>query len=173
MTHQHDPSAPLAPGAGGHRPPTRGFAHAGVTVRDMERSLAFYVEGLGLECVSRRPVEAAYIRRIVDVLDATSIEVAMLAFPGGEIVVELLAYAGCEREDGSARPCDPGSGHFCLFVDDVHAVWRNALAAGGTPRSPEPIAIESGPYEGGFGCYLTDPDGYSIELLQAPRKDHT
>lgn len=147
----------------------RGLAHAGVTVREMERSLAFYVEGLGLECVSRRAVDAAYIRRIVGVLDAASIEVAMLAFPGGEIVVELLAYAGCERADGAARPSDFGSGHLCLFVDDVHAVWRSALAAGGTPRSPQPIAIESGPYAGGFGCYLADPDGYSVELLQPSR----
>ena len=35
-------------------------------------------------------------------------------------------------------------------------------------RDPEPTQIPWGPYAGGWACYLRDPDGISIEILQAP-----
>lgn len=167
MARENDPPAP-APGAGELRPPTTGLAHAGVTVRDLDRSLNFYVDGLGLACTSRRRVEDAYIRRIVQVPATTAIDVAMLAVPDGPVVIELLQYHGCERQPGVAQPCDPGSGHLCLFVTDAHAARERALAADGRPRSPQAVTIASGRYAGGVGCYLADPDGYTIELLQPP-----
>jgi catechol 2,3-dioxygenase-like lactoylglutathione lyase family enzyme len=37
-----------------------------------------------------------------------------------------------------------------------------------TFRSERPIDIPWGPYRGGRACYLRDPDGASIELLEAP-----
>jgi hypothetical protein len=37
-----------------------------------------------------------------------------------------------------------------------------------TFRSPEPVVIPWGPYKGGRACYLRDPDGISIELMELP-----
>ena len=144
-----------------------GLAHVGVAVHDLQRSLDFYVHGLGLACISRRPVDQEYIRTIVQVPGTKIIEVAMLSLPNGQVAVELLKYVGRESHP-CAAPSEPGTGHLCLFVDDIEFAWERALAAGGTPRSPRPVAIESGPYAGGFGCYLKDPDGYHVELLQPP-----
>lgn len=148
-----------------------GFAHAGVTVSDMERSLRFYGDGLGLVCMNRRRVTDAFIKRIVAVGELDAIEVAYLALPDGTVAVELLRYDGADACEGRARPCDPGSGHVCLLVGDAHAVWERALAAGGTARSEAPVRIADGPYAGGFSGYLADPDGYPVELLQPPSPD--
>lgn len=154
----------------------RGFAHTGVTVSDLDTSLQFYATGLGLRLANRRRVDDAYIRQIVQVSGLSAIEVALLQLPDGPVVVELLQYDGGDGTSASTRPCDPGSGHLCLYVDDIGTGWRQALACGGRPRTPRPTRIDSGPFTGGFGCYLSDPDGYLVELLQPPtevtREDH-
>ena len=145
------------------------LGHAGLSVGEMDRSLRFYESGLGLDCVSRRVVDDEYILRIVQVPVATAIEVAMLSTADGRIAVELLRYLGTEASErlGQPDPSTPGVGHLCLFVADAAVAAERALAAGGTRRSPEPVQIESGPYAGGFGFYLSDPDGYSVELVEA------
>jgi lactoylglutathione lyase len=149
-----------------------GFGHVGVAASDLDRSLAFYVDGLGLTCVSRRVVDEEYIRAIVQVPGTRNIEVAMLALASGQVAVELLRYNGSdsrpEERSVAAAPSEPGTGHLCLFVDDIERAWGRALGMGGTARSPGPVAIQSGIYAGGFGCYLKDPDGYHIELVQPP-----
>ncbi len=144
----------------------RGFGHAGVTVRSMQRSLGFYADGLGLTCINRRVVTDAYIKRIVRVALIDEIEVAMLGVEDGPCIVELLEYRGREVHGLSSGPNDPGSGHLCLVVDDIDAVVRRAVGAGGAMVSARPERIASGPLEGGFSCYLRDPDGYIVELLQ-------
>lgn len=145
-----------------------GHAHSGVSVGDLEAALAFYEEGLGLTRLSRRRVEHPYITRIVNVPGTTAIDVVILALPDGTPAVELLRYQGCDIAPATAAPCDPGVGHLCLLVDDVHAARDRALAHGGSPRSEAPVRIENGPYEGGYGCYLEDPDHHVVELLQPP-----
>lgn len=144
------------------------FAHAGVSVSDLDRSLAFYVDGVGLRCVSRRLVEDDYVLTIVQVPGTRALEVAMLALPTGQVVLELLRYVGCEPGSWSGQPSDFGVGHVCLFVDDVDAARERALQAGGRARTPHPVEIKSGPYKGGVSCYLADPDGYTVELVERP-----
>ena len=59
-----------------------------------------------------------------------------------------------------------GNAHLCLVTEDIHADFER-LRACGVPH-PEPVQIPWGPYAGGWACYFRDPDGISIELLQAP-----
>jgi catechol 2,3-dioxygenase-like lactoylglutathione lyase family enzyme len=148
------------------------LGHAGLSVSDMDRSLGFYEDGLGLRCVARRHVEEDYIRRIVQVPGTTGIEVAFLAAADGAPAVELLCYRGAPAAEVSpVPPSAPGTGHLCLLVTDAAVALERALGAGGTARTPRPVEIASGPYRGGWGCYLEDPDGYLVELLQAPVPD--
>lgn len=142
------------------------LGHAGVSVSDMDRSLRFYESGLGLTCVGRRVVEADYILRIVAVEGTTGIEVAMLATADGRIAVELLRYLGAAPGQRGEHRSAPGTGHLCLFVDDIALAMRRGVAAGGAERTSRPVEVESGPYQGALGCYLEDPDGYPVELVQ-------
>ncbi len=141
-----------------------GFFHAGITVRDMDASLAFYRDGLGLEQQFDRLLDADYLRDVL-ALGFSAIRAAYLSIPGGGIV-ELLEYQGIERLSARSRPNDYGAGHVCLYVDDVAGMAERLRVHGGTSRSAGVVAITSGPNEGATSIYMLDPDGYAVELFQ-------
>lgn len=143
-----------------------GFFHGGITVGDMDRSLAFYRDGLGLEVEFDRLLDAPYLRQVLG-LDFAAIRAVYLRIPRGGFV-ELLEYRGIERLPASSRPCDPGAGHLCLYVDDVEAVHDRLAARGFRARSAGTVAIAAGPNTGARSAYFGDPDGYWVELFQPP-----
>jgi catechol 2,3-dioxygenase-like lactoylglutathione lyase family enzyme len=141
-----------------------GFFHGGITVRDMDDSLRFYHDGLGLELEFDRILDAPYLNAVLG-LDQDSIRAVYLRIPGGGFV-ELLEYRGIERLPATSRPCDYGAGHLCLYVDDVEAMHRHLVGLGYHARSDEVVDITAGPNMGARSCYMADPDGYAIELFQ-------
>jgi lactoylglutathione lyase len=141
-----------------------GARHAGITVSDLDRSLEFYCGKLGMELLWRRLYEEREIAEIVGVPEASGFDIAMLRVPGSEVEVELLEYKGCERQPGSARPCDYGTGHFALFVQDIDGLYSDLAARGVRFRSRGPVERSSGPSRGGKSLYSLDPDGYVIEF---------
>lgn len=158
--------------AGGIAPPAAGPAvvgarHAGITVSDLDRSLVFYRDRLGLVVRWRRLYEEPEIRAITGV-DATAFDIAMLAIPGSDLEVELLEYQGCERRSGATEPCDHGTGHVCLFVRDIDALHADLRARGVRFRSTGPVEMTDGPNKGGKSLYALDPDGYVVELHEPP-----
>jgi catechol 2,3-dioxygenase-like lactoylglutathione lyase family enzyme len=142
--------------------------HAGITVSDLDRSLEFYCDKLGIELLWRRLYDEPEIRRIVGVPEATGLDIAMLQLPGGDLQIELLEYKGCGRRSGSAPPSDSGTGHFALFVDDIQAAYDDLAAQGVLFRSDGPVEMSAGANRGGKSLYSLDPDGYVIELHQRP-----
>lgn len=145
-------------------PQVTGFFHAGITVRDMGASVAFYRDGLGLEEQFDRVIDADYLREVLG-LDFRAIRAVYLSIPGGGIV-ELLEYQGIERLSARSRPNDYGAGHLCLYVDDVAGMTERLRKYGGTSRSEGVVAITAGPNEGATSIYMLDPDGYAVELFQ-------
>ena len=145
-----------------------GFFHAAVSVGDLDRSLAFYRDALGLEVMAQRDVAEEYIPRILG-LKFRVVRQAFLAVPNSSAAVELLEYQGIETHPQTYAPVDPGSGHFALLVDDIVAVDARLRAAGYKARSAEPVEITAGPYRGAFAVYFGDPDGHPVELIQRPR----
>jgi catechol 2,3-dioxygenase-like lactoylglutathione lyase family enzyme len=141
-----------------------GIFHGGVTVSDMDRALAFYRDGLGLEVEFDRILDGPYLPVVLD-LDFSQIRAVYLRLPGG-VFIELLEYQGIERLSAAARPCDPGAGHLCLFVDGIDEVVERLQAAGFRARSDGPVDITAGPNKGARSIYLLDPDGYPVELFQ-------
>jgi catechol 2,3-dioxygenase-like lactoylglutathione lyase family enzyme len=145
--------------------PIDAIHHAGITVRDIERSIAFYRDALGLELQFVVDRTGKDISDIVGYENCT-IRLAFLRIPGQFSRIELLQYlapTGTPREFESR---DPATGHVCFAVHDIHALAERISSAGGTLRSPEPVMITSGPNTGTLALYVRDPDGYVIELLQ-------
>ena len=146
--------------------PVTGFFHAGITVRDMDASLRFYRDALGLSEQFDRVIDADYLRTVLD-LPFESIRAVYLDLPGGGII-ELLEYRGIERQSAAAPPNDFGGGHVCLYVRDIAAMTAALVAAGGRARSSGPVAITAGPNAGATSIYIHDPDGYAVELFERP-----
>ncbi|HYN69697.1 MAG TPA: VOC family protein [Candidatus Eisenbacteria bacterium] len=141
-----------------------GFFHGGITVRDMDRSLRFYRDGLGLEIEFDTILDADYLKTVLG-LAFDHIRAVYLRIPGGGFV-ELLEYVGIERLSAESRPCDYGAGHLCLYVDDVVAAFGRLRGLDFHARSADVVDITAGPNAGARSVYMADPDGYAVELFQ-------
>ena len=145
-----------------------GLLHGGISVSDMDASLAFYRDGLGLPLEVDAIRDTPYLHEALD-LPFSEIRYVLLAIPGAPgRYVELLEYRGIETMPAAARPCDPGSGHICLQVRDAVAAHARMTALGYRARSAGAVAIDSGINAGGKLVYFADPDGFWVELLERP-----
>jgi catechol 2,3-dioxygenase-like lactoylglutathione lyase family enzyme len=144
-----------------------GVFHAGITVSDMEATLRFYRDGLGLE-VSTDGFTGGPSAERIWAIPVDRVRVVFLRVPGSDTLIELFEFEGIERHGASARPCDPGAGHLCLYVDDAVAVHQRIAELGFRSRSGEVITIESGRHAGARVAYLIDPDGYHVEVYELP-----
>jgi lactoylglutathione lyase len=117
-----------------------------VRVKDLDRSVRFYTQILGLREQRRKVLEKA---------DATLV---FLSDEAGRHAIELTY-----NHDG--RDYDLGNqfGHFALGVPDLEAA-RKELAAHGVEFSRGPYQVSAG---GSMIAFIRDPDGIEIELIEA------
>jgi lactoylglutathione lyase len=151
--------------------PVTGVFHCGITVLDLDRSLRFYRDALGLTVAHDRDTTAAYLGQILG-LEHPDLRIAFLRIPGSDTYLELLEYRNVERMSAAARPWDPGGGHLCLFVSGVDDLHDAVVAAGYRVRST-PVDIASGPNAGARAVYVSDPDGHWVELMQPASADRS
>lgn len=143
-----------------------GAHHTAFQVADLERSLTFYRDLLGFELVWERVNREEYVRRIVGYPQA-ELHQALLRFPGSEHCLELIDYRGVERKAVDTSPPNPGTAHMCLLVCDLPGEYKRLTAAGVRSVS-EPVLVTKGPNEGRLAVYMIDPDGFPVELVEAP-----
>lgn len=143
--------------------------HLGLTVADIERSIAFYRDTLGMTLHRRRPhVDNDYVALQTGypgvVLNVASFKVHPDSLQSLE-VVQYMNHAGPPAETQTNRA---GNSHLCLTVDDLRACHA-ALKSKGVKFKSDPVTITAGPNAGGLVVYFYDPDGYTLELFQPPR----
>jgi len=139
--------------------------HTGITVTNLERSLVFWRDVLGFE-LSHRAHHTADLASEVSGVPGAEILLAVLKGYGHKI--ELLEYlAPSDRKHVDLRPCDVGSVHIALTVDNLDAVL-SAIAASDWKAAGKPQTLESGPNAGKRVIYVRDPDGTTIEFMQPP-----
>jgi len=121
--------------------------HTMIRVGDLDRSLAFYTEVLGMQQLRRQD------------------------YPDGRFTLAFVGY-GPESEgavielthnwDTPAYELGNGFGHIALEVDDAYAACAAIKARGGK------VVREAGPMQHGTTviAFVEDPDGYKIELIQ-------
>src|SRR6185436_15899528 len=121
--------------------------HTMLRVGDMERSVKFYTEVLGMKLL-----------RTTDRPD----QKYSLAFVGydtedKQAVIELTYNYGVEKYDLGA-----GYGHIALEMPDVAKACEAVRAKGGA------VTREAGPVKGGTTviAFVEDPDGYKIEFIE-------
>jgi catechol 2,3-dioxygenase-like lactoylglutathione lyase family enzyme len=142
--------------------------HTGITVSNLERSLAFWRDVLGFKLSHTAHQKGEPAQEITGV-EGAEIKLAVLKAPGGH-KVELLQYlAPPDRKCVDLRPCDVGSVHVALLVDDLDAVLER-IAASGWNAAGKPQTLTKGPNAGKRVVYVRDPDGTTIELMQIAKQ---
>jgi glyoxylase I family protein len=139
--------------------------HTGITVSNLDRSLAFWQGVLGFE-LSHRAHQTGELSSEITGVPGAEISLAVLKGYGHKI--ELLEYlAPADRKHVDLRPCDVGSVHVAFTVDDLDAVL-SAIAASGWKTAGKPQTLKFGPNAGKRVVYVHDPDGTTIEFMQPP-----
>ena len=117
------------------------YLHTMARVTDLEESLNFYRDGLGLEEVRRREVPAGRFTLV------------FLAAPG-DVSAELELTWNWDPEEYTGGR---NFGHLAYAVDDIYALCQDLMDAGVTINRPP---------RDGHMAFVRSPDGISIELLQ-------
>ena len=138
--------------------------HTGITVSNLERALAFWRDVLGFELSHTAHQTGETAKEITGVAGA-EIKLAVVKAPDGH-KIELLEYlAPADRKRANLQPCDVGSVHVALLVDDLDAVLAQ-ITASGWEAAGKPQTLTAGPNAGKRVVYVRDPDGITIEFMQ-------
>jgi lactoylglutathione lyase len=123
------------------------YLHTCYRISDIDRSLAFY-EALGMSELGRVPIRE----------EAVNI---FLGFPESEAEprLELTYNFGVERYE-----LGTGYGHIALACEHLDGTLQRLADLGIVPERP-PYSIREG---GSRLCFVRDPDGYRIELIERP-----
>ena len=139
--------------------------HTGLTVRSLERSVAFYRDLLGFEEVFAWNPRAPYIGELVGYPNV-DLHAVILRIPSSDVFLELLEYRGVDAEAVDSGNANPGTAHIAFAVDDLDALYAELTAKGVASVSP-PVTPTIGPNKGGRAVYMIDPDGFRVELIQS------
>ena len=123
------------------------FLHTMLRVKDLEKSIAFYSNVLGMKELERTENQQ-YRYTLVFVGFATQAD---------STTIELT-----HNWDTNEYDIGNAFGHIALGVEDIYAACDKIRKLGGN------ITREAGPVKGGSThiAFITDPDGYQIELIQ-------
>jgi catechol 2,3-dioxygenase-like lactoylglutathione lyase family enzyme len=143
-----------------------GIQHVSSTVRDLDQTLGWYRDVLGIEPHITMQAEGPELSAGLRVPGA-KLDVALLKVGGA--TVELIEYVGPDdtRDDVRLRRCDHGASHICFEVDDIQAAYAHLRAHDVDCYDP-PQYVPAGPLEGAWFLYFDGPEGLQYELHQMP-----
>ncbi|MDX6662598.1 MAG: lactoylglutathione lyase [Solirubrobacterales bacterium] len=120
--------------------------HTCYRVLDLDRSISFY-EKLGMEEIGRIPIREEAVN-------------CFMGLPGDGPRLELT------HNFDQTEPYEIGTGygHVAITVDELDRTLEKLAEDGIEPEKPPYTVREGGPRL----CFVRDPDGYRIELLEMP-----
>ena len=141
--------------------------HFGLTVSDLDESLHFFCDLLGLEATPVRETSGERPETILGI-GGVSLRLTVVKVPDGNNI-ELIQYLAPKGQKLDLRTCNPGVCHIALVVKDIQKMYDDLGAKG--------VEFVNPPYWGGQSvagpgwgvCFLRGPDGISIEFMQAPK----
>ena len=142
------------------RPLVSGFRHAGLIVKDLDISLKFYSEILGLDLIQRFTDSSDYINTITGLTNGTA-EFAKLRMLDGA-VIELLTYPSHPTKSHDLSIINVGIAHIALRVDSALHTYEALVGHGINVLSPPVLSSEG--IAKVFFCL--DPDGYRVEIVE-------
>jgi lactoylglutathione lyase len=126
--------------------------HSMLRVRDVDASLRFYCDGLGMTLLDRYDFESGRF------------SILFLSYAGyrdGPAAIELT----WNWDQDSDYTHGSGYGHIAIGVSDVPAMWARLADFGGRQGAAPKAMMPGAPQL----AFVNDPDGYAIELIQISR----
>ncbi len=132
------------------------YLHTMVRVKDVDASLRFYCDGLGLKLIRRTDSEKG---RFSLIFLAASEDTELGAQEGLRPQAEVELTYNWPDENGQVEDYGGGRnfGHLAYEVDDIYAACRHLSDMG--------VVINRPPRDG-MMAFVRSPDGISVELLQ-------
>jgi catechol 2,3-dioxygenase-like lactoylglutathione lyase family enzyme len=140
--------------------------HVGLVVRDLDRSIWFYHDVLGLPFANEPTpwFDGPDLSKGVGVPDASLRQVSL--WVGESSTMELIEYGNRPATSTESVPNNYlGAAHVCFKVADVHAT-KAELEAKGVAFYSDVNVVDSGPLAGWRWVYFSDPDGLALELVE-------
>jgi len=142
-------------------------AHVGITVSNLDRSLAFYRDLLEGEVVIDTRVVSEGLAEVVAV-PGSALHLVLVQL--GNTVIELIQYDQAAGKSHSIGNNDVGAMHVAFPVDNIQATYEK-LSAQGVEFNAPPYTFTSADSEAIVGitiAYFRDPDGIQLEFVQLP-----
>ena len=142
-----------------------GVHHTGIIVRNLDRSIYFYHDVLGLPILSEPSpwFSGPELEQGVGVPGGSLRQCNLQA---GDGVLELLEYGNRPADNTEVQPQNRlGAMHIALRVDDIDATVAE-LKAKGVEFLSEPHIVDDGVLAGWRWVYFHDPDGVTVELVE-------
>ena len=148
-----------------------GVHHFSFSVTDIEKTVKFYTELLGIKLQSRTKNKydelgtALFGKKWGVTQGHADLEIAVLRIGGTK--VEFIEYKDPKAKPFHKNPSIAGSAHLALKVDNIETERKRLEDAGVEFHSPINIFRETGKPEWKW-CYFRDPDGICLELVEQP-----
>ena len=139
--------------------------HIGLTVANLEESVAFYRDVVGMtliEASSNLDIGGEWFDQLTENTGA-KLRVSHLSIEGMQL--QLVEYVAAAGERLSLHHSHVGNPHLCINSDDLDR--RHAeLSAGGVHKVSPLVQIGD---TGSRSFYITDPNGVLVELIESAR----
>jgi catechol 2,3-dioxygenase-like lactoylglutathione lyase family enzyme len=162
-------AAPLAAQAPQPAPPgdVVGVGNFGHIVADLDRSLGFYRDVLGLSVTNTIPFAPNDAVARFGHTEGGQSRVAVVKVPGLAMGIELIEYKDIDRKPQRPHFVDPGAANMAMRVRDLDALFPkiqkypgvNVLTAGGKPVT---LTTPNGVLH---AVFVQDPDGFVVEMI--------
>ena len=137
--------------------------HSEITVKNLDKSIAFYTEKLGLK-LSHISSEKVDIPAGEDIAGLNGAESKEAFLKIGNRCLELIEWTNREGKVLKAIPWNIGQMHIAFEVTDIDKKYK-ALKEEGVEFLVPPIHVKTEEAEV-IWCYLKDPDGALLELVE-------
>ncbi len=141
------------------------FYHTGFVVRDIEESVAFYTEVMGLKLLFRTERTGEFIEKVVGFKGA-HLKGAFLSMGNGHNL-ELLQYFVPPSAEGHVNRNDLGATHLAFFVENIEEYYATMSQKGLNFIGPPGSLVQDGKVVR-KGVYAQDPDGNWLEFVEVP-----
>ena len=148
----------------GGRETIKSTEHFSFTVSNLDKTLHFFCELLGLTATPIAEVSNEQIQKVVK-MPGASLRISIVQTPDNK-KIELIEYAKPKGKKIDLKTSNPGVAHIAFAVDDIERMYEDLVKKGVEFNSP-PVWVVGNEGKGKWGvCYLKGPDNITLEFVQ-------